>query len=145
MLLNRFVSIYICIFSYTNLKEIPEILQTFYQIISEWISDINFCSQVAPYKKVRKVFFTEAIPKSAAGKVLRRELGKHPPSKLWDLDCFSFSLYGWWQSWVYWGKNGTLTLRREVIVLVLVVTSKFWYFGIHFCSLLQSLSLKSLR
>ncbi|XP_038888724.1 4-coumarate--CoA ligase-like 6 [Benincasa hispida] len=38
--------------------------------------------QVAPYKKVRKVVFTESIPKSAAGKVLRRELGKHLPSKL---------------------------------------------------------------
>ncbi|KAG7011356.1 4-coumarate--CoA ligase-like 6 [Cucurbita argyrosperma subsp. argyrosperma] len=38
--------------------------------------------QVAPYKKIRKVVFTESIPKSAAGKVLRKELGKHLPSKL---------------------------------------------------------------
>uniref|UniRef100_A0A452YR60 4-coumarate--CoA ligase n=1 Tax=Aegilops tauschii subsp. strangulata TaxID=200361 RepID=A0A452YR60_AEGTS len=30
--------------------------------------------QVSPYKKVRKVIFVEAIPKSAAGKVLRRLL-----------------------------------------------------------------------
>ncbi|BBZ07105.1 hypothetical protein MDOR_12740 [Mycolicibacterium doricum] len=30
--------------------------------------------QVAPYKKVRKVEFIDAIPKSASGKILRKEL-----------------------------------------------------------------------
>ncbi|KAJ9175473.1 hypothetical protein P3X46_014024 [Hevea brasiliensis] len=33
--------------------------------------------QVAPYKKVRKVAFISAIPKSAAGKILRKELVSH--------------------------------------------------------------------
>ena len=31
-------------------------------------------SQVAPYKKVRMVEFIKAIPKSSAGKILRKEL-----------------------------------------------------------------------
>lgn len=34
----------------------------------------GFVGQVAAYKKIRKVAFTEVIPKSAAGKVQRREL-----------------------------------------------------------------------
>jgi acyl-coenzyme A synthetase/AMP-(fatty) acid ligase len=30
--------------------------------------------QVAPYKKVRQVEFIEAIPKTASGKILRKDL-----------------------------------------------------------------------
>jgi 4-coumarate--CoA ligase len=38
--------------------------------------------QVAPYKKVRKVVFTNSLPKSAAGKVLRRELRNSLTSRI---------------------------------------------------------------
>ncbi|GLT80630.1 hypothetical protein SLA2020_520610 [Shorea laevis] len=44
---------------------------------------INYVAeQVAPYKKVRKVIFARSIPKSAAGKILRRELKSLLKSKL---------------------------------------------------------------
>eukprot|EP00250_Pteridium_aquilinum_P019788 c24572_g1_i1 orf=89-1744(+) len=39
-------------------------------------------AQVAPYKKIRKVKFIEAIPKSTSGKILRRELTQSSLSKL---------------------------------------------------------------
>ncbi|KAH0971874.1 hypothetical protein GBA52_024030 [Prunus armeniaca] len=39
-------------------------------------------AQVAPYKKVRKVVFVDSIPKSLAGKILRRELRKFLNSRL---------------------------------------------------------------
>lgn len=44
---------------------------------------IDFVSkQVAPYKKIRKVYFTASIPRSAAGKILRKELRNLLTSKL---------------------------------------------------------------
>ncbi|KAL3818306.1 hypothetical protein ACJIZ3_004211 [Penstemon smallii] len=39
-------------------------------------------NQVAPYKKVRKVYFRSSVPRSAAGKILRRELRNLLTSKL---------------------------------------------------------------
>ncbi|XP_028782526.1 4-coumarate--CoA ligase-like 5 [Neltuma alba] len=38
-------------------------------------------SQVAPYKKIRKVSFIDAIPRSAAGKILRKDLVSHSKMK----------------------------------------------------------------
>ncbi|MCD7461671.1 4-coumarate--CoA ligase-like 3 [Datura stramonium] len=44
---------------------------------------IDFVSkQVAPYKKIRKVYFRASIPRSAAGKILRKELRNLLTSKL---------------------------------------------------------------
>ncbi|XP_054782543.1 peroxisomal OPC-8:0-CoA ligase 1-like isoform X2 [Prosopis cineraria] len=38
-------------------------------------------SQVAPYKKIRMVSFIDAIPRSAAGKILRKDLVSHSKNK----------------------------------------------------------------
>ncbi|KAK4728261.1 hypothetical protein R3W88_021249 [Solanum pinnatisectum] len=44
---------------------------------------INFVTkQVAPFKKIRKVYFRASIPRSAAGKILRKELRNLLTSKL---------------------------------------------------------------
>ncbi|KAM7254216.1 hypothetical protein ACFE04_027538 [Oxalis oulophora] len=46
------------------------------QIVEAQIIDY-IAKQVAPYKKIRRVAFINAIPKSPAGKILRRELVNH--------------------------------------------------------------------
>ncbi|EHA8586330.1 4-coumarate--CoA ligase-like 7 [Cocos nucifera] len=44
---------------------------------------IDFVAKkVAPYKKIRKVAFVDSIPKSASGKILRKELSKQALSRL---------------------------------------------------------------
>jgi hypothetical protein len=58
----------------------------------------HVAKRVAPYKKIRKVLFVDSIPKSAAGKILRRQLMNHVQfgvvSRLWTFfysgDVFFF-------------------------------------------------------
>lgn len=55
--------------------------------LSEWQVMEYVAKQVAPYKKIRKVVFVDSIRRSAAGKILRRELasqvkGTVPMSRL---------------------------------------------------------------
>ena len=57
-------------------EEVPKafvVLQPESALTGDEIMDF-VAGQVAPYKKVRQVAFIDAIPKSAAGKILRREL-----------------------------------------------------------------------
>ncbi|KAJ8568169.1 hypothetical protein K7X08_020891 [Anisodus acutangulus] len=56
---------------------------------------IDFVSkQVDPYKKIRKVYFRASIPRSAAGKILRKELKNLLTSKLYCLfiNCSALEL-----------------------------------------------------
>ncbi|KAH1234533.1 4-coumarate--CoA ligase-like 6 [Glycine max] len=48
----------------------------------DFLSFVTLLWLVAPYKKVRKVFFTDKIPRSATGKILRKQLSNCSTSKL---------------------------------------------------------------
>ncbi|MEU1541467.1 4-coumarate--CoA ligase family protein [Actinacidiphila glaucinigra] len=57
-------------------NEIPKAYVVPQQGVSLTADDVmaHVAAQVAPYKKVRRVEFTDAIPRAASGKLLRREL-----------------------------------------------------------------------
>lgn len=49
-----------------------------FSTLSGNVINFLFCwwSQVAPYKKIRRVAFVDSIPKNATGKILRKDLSK---------------------------------------------------------------------
>ena len=51
-----------------------------------WLSERDvmgfIAEQVAPYKRVRRVAFIDAVPKNPSGKILRKDLIKFATSKL---------------------------------------------------------------
>ena len=51
-------------------------------------------SQVAPYKKIRRVAFIASIPKNQSGKILRKDLVQLATSKLWIV-WFSAGILRW--------------------------------------------------
>ncbi|MEO7006872.1 MAG: 4-coumarate--CoA ligase family protein, partial [Terrimesophilobacter sp.] len=57
-------------------QEIPKAFIVLQQgvVLSEQDVMDFVASQVAPYEKVRRVAFVESIPKSSAGKILRKDL-----------------------------------------------------------------------
>ena len=57
-------------------EEVPKafvVTQHGAQLTADQVMDY-VAQRVAPYKKVRRVDFIDAVPKSASGKILRREL-----------------------------------------------------------------------
>ncbi|KAK4427160.1 4-coumarate--CoA ligase-like 7 [Sesamum alatum] len=58
------------------------VVRSSYSSITEAEIKDFIIKQVAPYKRLKKVIFIEEIPKSAAGKILRRELRQRFLSKL---------------------------------------------------------------
>lgn len=107
------------------------------------------CIKVAPYKRLRRVSFVPSVPKSLAGKLLRRELREQVRSKMWRrIFCYPRThIAALSSSFLYYFKLNTQLTKSEIISQDSMHTFIFFhinYFQLFHCQLLFIILAKKL-